>query len=115
MNTAMSAPRFGPGTVHKFLLDMGNTYVDMPRGARILSLHGVGNNIVIMALATGTEPTEKRHFETHFTDMPVREAHALNLIGSVTVYNDSSRVYVFEISQKLHKKATNQNDNSFDY
>lgn len=70
-------------TVHKFELQAGDTIVDMPVGAEVLSAHFQGDKFMLWALVDTEKPTEQRHFVTAGTGHKITwDADQLDFIGT---------------------------------
>lgn len=84
-------------TIWKFTLPQQDEIVlDMPLGARILSVQGQDGEVRLWALVVPEAATERRHFRIFGTGHTVVHAERLVYLGSVQVADGRLVWHVFE-------------------
>lgn len=73
-----------------------NEFLDMPKGAKVLSAQSQGDNICLWAMVDPSEVSENRHFVVIGTGHDVPELH-LVFIDTVQLFGGSLIFHVFEV------------------
>lgn len=85
-------------TVFKYTLEKGNTAIDMPKGAVVLSAHAQGESVCIWALVDrdNIADTERRTFELWLTGEEIYPEVSRIYIGTVLLRGGTLVIHVFE-------------------
>lgn len=73
------------------------SYIEMPAGARVLSVGAQRNNICLWVLVDPDKPKEIRIFESFGTGHNIDPGLHLEFIGTVLVHHDTLVFHVFEV------------------
>jgi hypothetical protein len=88
-----------PRTIWKFPLNTINTDVEMPKGARVLSVQAQDNEIFLWAEVTPTEKDVTRYFDVFPTGAPLPERPGQIYLGTVLLHGGK---LVFHVYENLH-------------
>jgi hypothetical protein len=84
-------------TIYKYTINTNGSEVDMPEGAKILTVREQNNEICLWACVDTDKPLEPRHFEVYGTGhMLPKDMRDRKYIGTAFVYNDTIVFHVFE-------------------
>jgi hypothetical protein len=84
-------------TIHKYSLEISDTVaLDLPKGAKVLSVQNQNNIPCLWALVDPAKPKEKRHFRILGTGQPVGGT-AGTFLGTVLLNNGHFVIHVFEL------------------
>lgn len=84
-------------TIYKYTLDANNTVLEMPMGAKVLSVASQGDDLCLWAKVDTEDPIEQRTFEVYGTGhpMPDDDEH-LQFLGTALMHGGSLVWHVFQ-------------------
>ena len=82
-------------TVWKFRLEP-EILIDMPTGAELLSVHGIGHDIFVWALVDPDALTEERRFLVFGTGHAIHDDMSMRFVGTAILDGGSLVFHVFE-------------------
>ncbi len=84
-------------TIWKFGVPTADDFtIDMPRGARILSVQVQGERPFVWALVDDEAPHARRHFEMRGTGHPARDCAALPFVGTFQLHGGALVFHLFD-------------------
>jgi hypothetical protein len=91
-----------------------NPAIDMPKGAKVLSVKSQYNQLCIWALVDPVAVKETRFFEVHGTGYRINSSPNLKYVGTALIENDSLVFHVFERIQELDLKLVPKTEGPWD-
>jgi len=87
-------------TIWKFDVQATDTFtLEMPRGAKVLSVHNQGENVCMWAEVSPGEPKEPRTFRTCGTGHDIPADENRNFIGTFLLHGGALVFHLFELNQ----------------
>lgn len=87
-------------TIWKFDVPATDTFtLEMPRGAKVLSVHSQGEKVCMWAEVSPGEPKELRTFRTYGTGHDISGDENRSFIGTFLLHGGAFVFHLFELNQ----------------